>query len=71
MTAEERKRYEDYLKNTVIEEDVIKTARKEGREEGKCEVAIKLLAQGMEIETIATLTDLSVDVIKSVSGETD
>ncbi len=87
MKPEERKPYEDYIKNTVIEEDVIETARNEGRQEGrqkglqegrqegennaKLAFAQKLLAQGMAIETIATLTGLTVELIKSVSGETD
>jgi predicted transposase/invertase (TIGR01784 family) len=83
MKPEERKPYEDYIKNTVIEKDVIETARNEGRQKGlqegrqegennaKLAFAQKLLAQSMAIESIATLTGLTVEVIKSVSSETD
>jgi predicted transposase/invertase (TIGR01784 family) len=77
MSREERKHYENYIEDIVVENDVIETARvqgkaeglsegrAEGRSEGKLEIAQKLLDQGMDIETIASLTDLSVDVIKA------
>lgn len=79
MTPEERKHYEKYLQNMVIEDNVIETARTDGRQEGleeglqkgenqaKLEIAQKMLAQGIEIETIATLTGLSVDIIIPMS----
>jgi predicted transposase/invertase (TIGR01784 family) len=77
MSREERKHYENYIEDIVVENDVIETARvqgkaeglsegrAEGRSEGKLEIAQKLLDQGMDIEAIASLTDLSVDVIKT------
>ena len=75
MSREERKRYENYIEDIVVENDVIETARvqalergrAEGRSSEKLEIAQKMLAQGMDIETIASLTDLNVDVIKSAS----
>jgi len=63
MSREERKRYENYIEDIVVENDVIETAQIQAR----LEIAQKMLDQGMDIETIASLTDLSVDVIKSAS----
>jgi predicted transposase/invertase (TIGR01784 family) len=71
MSREERKRYENYIEDIVVENDVIETARvqalERGRTEEKLEIAQKMLAQGMDIKTIANLTDLSVEVIKAAS----
>jgi len=78
MSPEKRRGYEKYLMDRVIERDVLETARKEGLKEGlqeglqkgeinaKLEMAKKMHTQGMDIETIITLTGLTPDVIKRV-----
>lgn len=71
MSPEERRGYEKYVTDMVVERDVIETARTEGRTEGAeskaLEIAKQLLSQGMETDTIATMTGLSLDVIKQAT----
>jgi len=77
MSQEERKTYERYMMAMVENEGVLEAARNEGvqkglqkgRDEGstnaKLEIAKKMQESGMDIETIASLTGLSQDAIKS------
>jgi predicted transposase/invertase (TIGR01784 family) len=67
MSPEERHRYDLYLMELVNEQDVIDTAHKKGQQVKALEIAKKLLNSGMDIETVATMTDLSPNEIK---GET-
>ncbi len=68
MGQEERQHYEKYLKDMVVEQDVLETARTEGLQQGemkaKLEIAQKMLSKGLDVETIVTLTSLSPDVIE-------
>jgi predicted transposase/invertase (TIGR01784 family) len=63
MKPSERHRYDMYLNAMVNERDKIETAHNKGWQEGelkaKLEIAKKLLEAGMDIETIAAMTDLS------------
>jgi predicted transposase/invertase (TIGR01784 family) len=75
LSPEERKRYEKYIQIQLIEDEVLETARSEGLQQGleqgleqgqekaKLEIARKLLDQGMDIEMIAAMTGLSVELI--------
>ena len=58
------KRYRDY-KNTIdyAEERGIEKGRKEGIKKGKAEVAVNMKKQGINTETIAQCTGLSVKEI--------
>jgi predicted transposase/invertase (TIGR01784 family) len=68
MSDEDRKEYEYYLYNKVYEEDLVETARWDGRKEGleegleegrrasMEEVAKRLKAMGMDDDTIAKVT---------------
>jgi len=71
MSPEERHRYDLYLMALVNEQDEMETALNRGLQQGelkaKLEIAKKLLNSGMDIETVATMTDLSPNEIK---GET-
>jgi len=70
MTTEERRRYERYLMNVVIERDVIDTAkaegvaeglakgREEGREQAQRELLQKLQQSGLSLEQLSKLTGL-------------
>jgi len=68
MSIEERHSYDLYLMALVNEQDAIDTAlnkgRQEGKFEGKLEIAKKLLDSGMDIETVAAMTNLSPNDIK-------
>jgi len=67
MSSEERRHYEQYLTALVNEQDAIETAlnkglqrgREEGSETKARKIAQKMLEAGMDIETIATMTDLN------------
>jgi predicted transposase/invertase (TIGR01784 family) len=67
MSPEQRHSYDLYLMELVNEQDAIDTALnkglQQGRDEGelkaKLEIAKKLLGTGMDIETVAAMTDLS------------
>ena len=71
MSKEELNAYYRHLDNIVILRDNIYTERAEGRAEGREEgreeerfkIASNLLAQGIEIPSIATATGLTVDQI--------
>ena len=76
MKPEERHSYEQYLMALVNEQDAIDTAlnkglqqgRQEGRLEGEDvkarEIAKRMLEAGIDLETVATLTQLSPHIIK-------
>jgi predicted transposase/invertase (TIGR01784 family) len=80
MNPEKRRAYEKYVMDVVVERNVLETARNDGREEGreegrekgreegeikaKLEIAQKMRSQGVDIETIVTLTGLSLDMVK-------
>jgi predicted transposase/invertase (TIGR01784 family) len=59
MSPEERYNYDLYLMALVNEQDAIDTAHKKGQQVKALEIAKKLLGTGMDIETVATMTDLS------------
>jgi len=59
MSEEERKRYEKYLINFIRENDVLNTARVEGKIEGKEEIAIEMIKEGETNEKIKKYTGLS------------
>jgi predicted transposase/invertase (TIGR01784 family) len=71
MSDEERKRYEKYLVNFIRDNDVLNTARVEGRAEGerigiskgkaegKIEIAKRMKAKGLPIDEIVDFTGLS------------
>jgi predicted transposase/invertase (TIGR01784 family) len=77
MSSDERKHYENYIQDMIVEQNVIETARTDGKKEGlkeglqkgenqaKLAIAHKMLESGMDIKTIATFTGLSVEVINN------
>jgi predicted transposase/invertase (TIGR01784 family) len=79
MNQEERKTYERYVMAMVESEGVLEAARNEGEQKGfqkgrdegstnaKLEIARKMQESGMDIETIARLTGLNHEAIKSLS----
>ncbi|EDN66868.1 conserved hypothetical protein [Beggiatoa sp. PS] len=71
MDKEERQRYQNYLMGMADEQSVLEAAKTEGEqigeEKGKLKIAQKMQQAGMDIETIATITGLSPEVIKSLS----
>ena len=63
LSPEERRTYQANLKRIRDDASILETAREEGlqegREEAKLDIARRMLAAGLPITTIATLTDLS------------
>ena len=70
FTPTELKEYEDSLKAYRDVKNSIDTALEKGREEGKnlkaIQIAKKMLAAGMDIDTIINMTDLSKDEIEKL-----
>ena len=74
MSPQERLIYDRHLNAIMIQNDVIDTAKWEGRIEGKAEglteglrqAASKLKNTGVDIATIAKCTDLSEEIILSL-----
>jgi hypothetical protein len=75
MDREQRQRYERYLMNMTDERGIINAAQNEGErrgrekglQEAKLEIAKNLQQSGMDIDSIATMTGLSLEAIKSLS----
>ena len=66
MTEEQRKAHERYVTNTVIETDMIDTAKEEGRDEAKLEMAENLKKLGVAMEIIMKTTDLTQEEIENL-----
>ncbi len=58
--------YDRYLDNIRSEMNQLETAEAKGLEKVKIQIAIKLLKNGTDINTIADLTDLSIEKINSL-----
>ena len=59
MSAEERHAYEEFLEERATREDILQTARTEGKIEGKAEVAQAMLQTGLSPALIQEITGLS------------
>ena len=66
FTPTELKEYEDSLKAYRDVKSSIDTALEKGREEKAIQIAKKMLAAGMDIDTIINMTDLSKDEIEKL-----
>ena len=66
FTPTELKEYEDSLKAYRDVKNSIDTALEKGREEKAIQIAKKMLAAGMDIDTIINMTDLSKDEIEKL-----
>ena len=66
FTPTELKEYEDSLKAYRDVKNSIHTALEKGREEKAIQIAKKMLAAGMDIDTIINMTDLSKDEIEKL-----
>jgi PD-(D/E)XK nuclease family transposase len=66
MTEEQRKAHERYVTNTVIETDMIDTAKEEGKDEAKLEMAQNLKTLGVAIEIIMKTTGLTQEEIENL-----
>jgi predicted transposase/invertase (TIGR01784 family) len=77
LTDEERKQYEESLKNMGDYNNIINTATEEaekrglarGREEGKIETIKALIATGVSMESLASALNLSEKEIKSLVSQ--
>ena len=66
LTPTELKEYEDSLQAYRDVKNSIDTALEKGREEKAIQIAKKMLAAGMDIDTIINMTDLSKDEIEKL-----
>lgn len=63
LNPEDMKAYEESLKTYRDNYSVIETAKKEGKHEGKIEVAKRLKQRGIDIQTIVETTGLAIEEI--------
>ena len=66
MTEEQRKAHERYITNTVIETDMIETAKEEGKDEAKLEIAQDLRKLGVAVKIIMQATGLTQEEIENL-----
>ena len=70
MSKAERKAYDRHIHNIMVQNDVLDTAkmegRKEGRKEGMVENARKMKAYGLALEMIADITGLTIDEVRDL-----
>ena len=71
MSNDEKSRMAYEAREAEIHDQMtrIKTAREEGREEGKIEMAKNLLKLGIDIEKIAVATNLAKDEVYKLAKE--
>ena len=78
MSDKDRRAYDAHMDDIMVENDVLDTAKMEGRAEGRAEerakaeaekldIAKQLIASGMSIEQVATITKLSLEVIRELT----
>ena len=64
MNPQERRKYDEYIMDSLKKRDYIVTAREEGRNDKAIDIARNMLALGINIETISKATMLSIEEIK-------
>jgi len=65
-TKEQLEVYDKWKINAMTERSALNDARKEGKIEGKLEIAINLLKKGMSIEDVSDVTGLSEQEVRAV-----
>lgn len=83
MTPKERREYDAHMDTIMVQNDVLDTARDEGRAlgleevraEGRAEerasIARNLLVSGMDTDTICTVTQLSKQEVEAIRRDMD
>ena len=66
MTDAERKAYDAHMDDIMVQNDVLDTAKMEGRAEGKIEMAKNLKSLGVDIRTIMQASGLTEEQIKQL-----
>ncbi len=69
MTPEQRKAYERYKENRRSEKEALDSAKLDGREEERKELAREMRKEGLPIGQIARITKLAIDQINELSTE--
>ena len=66
MTPQERSEYDAHMDSIMVQNDVLDTARDEGRAETRLLIAQRLISMGMTDEVISTATGLPADKIRTL-----
>lgn len=66
MTPQERSEYDAHMDSIMVQNDVLDTARDEGRDEATLSIAQNLISMGMSDEDIAAATGIPADKIRSL-----
>ena len=79
MTPKERREYDAHMDTIMVQNDVLDTARDEGRARGleevraevRASIARNLLVSGMDTDTICTVTQLSKQEVEAIRRDMD
>lgn len=70
MSKAERKAYDRHIDNIMVQNDVLDTAKMEGRKEGRKEGIIanarKMKSYGFTLEMIADITGLTIEEVRDL-----
>lgn len=66
MTPQERSEYDAHMDSIMVQNDVLDTARDEGRDEERQLIAQNLISMGMTDEVISTATGLPADKVRTL-----
>ena len=66
MTDAERKAYDAHMDDIMVQNDVLDTAKMEGRAEERMEIAKKMKSMGMAIEAISQISGLTAEQVKQL-----
>ncbi len=66
MSKEEQVKYDKYLETFAVSESEIRTARYEGREEGKTEMILSAYKKGLPISIIADIADQTENEVNNI-----
>ena len=56
------------MRESVIYQEILQEGKAEGKAEGKSEVALNLLREGMTLEQVARLTNLSLEQVRTLQN---
>ena len=69
MSDKERRAYDAHMDDIMVQNDVLDTAKMEGRAEGMREIILNMKSSGISVESISDITKLSIEKIEQLLGD--
>lgn len=66
MTPEEKRAYDDHMDNIMVQNDVLDTARDEGRAEERVKIIRSMHENGIDDTTIAGVVILPIEKVREI-----